>query len=124
MPHPASTSHSEPAESGGWLKAVLFGMLGVGTVGTAVDRVVKPTKPVSNFALSRDLWSGRAGIRTLERLAALPVFKTGARPANRLKILALPPTPRNAWRVAWRPFPRSRPTRRSWRSVGTPCPTH
>ena len=56
MPHPAPTpaptSHSEPAESGGWLKAVLFGMLGLGTVGTAV---VKPTKPVSNFALSRDL---------------------------------------------------------------------
>ncbi len=60
-PAPAPTSHSTPAKrSGGWIKAALFGMLGLGggaagTYATAVvDRVVKPTKPVANFALSAD----------------------------------------------------------------------
>ena len=49
---------SEPAKRGGWTKAALIGMLGLGggaagTYATAVvDRVVKPTKPVGPF-LSR-----------------------------------------------------------------------
>ena len=51
---------SEPAKKGGWTKAMLIGLLGVGggaagTYATAVvDRVVKPTKPVANFATSAD----------------------------------------------------------------------
>ncbi|MBP3954201.1 PKD domain-containing protein [Gemmata sp. G18] len=61
-PTPAPTSHSTPAKSGssGWLKAALLGFLGLGggaagTYATAVvDRVVKPTKPVANFAVNPD----------------------------------------------------------------------
>ena len=52
---------SEPAKKGGgWTKAMLIGLLGVGggaagTYATAVvDRVVKPTKPVANFAATAD----------------------------------------------------------------------
>ncbi|MFM8271516.1 MAG: PKD domain-containing protein [Gemmata sp.] len=60
--HPAPTSNSTPAKSksGGWLKAGVLGILGLsggiaGTYVTAVvDRVVKPTKPVANFAVSAD----------------------------------------------------------------------
>lgn len=58
--HPAPTSHSTPAKSGGWIKAVLLGVLGLGGGATAtylsavVDRVVKPTKPVANFAINAD----------------------------------------------------------------------
>lgn len=59
-PTHAPTSHSTPARSGGWIKAALLGMLGLGggaagTYATAVvDRVVKPTKPVANFATAPD----------------------------------------------------------------------
>ena len=60
--HPAPTSHSTPApaKSGGWLKAGLLGILGLGGgiagtyVTAVVDRVVKPTKPVANFATAPD----------------------------------------------------------------------
>lgn len=58
--HPAPTAHSTPARAGGWLKAVLVGLLGLGggaagTYATAlVDKVVKPTRPVANFAVSPD----------------------------------------------------------------------
>ena len=57
---PAPTSHSTPAKSGGWLRAVLIGTLGLGGgaaatyVTAVVDRVVKPTKPVANFATAPD----------------------------------------------------------------------
>lgn len=58
--HPAPTSHDKPAKSGGWLKAGLLGILGLGggyaaTYATAiVDTVVKPPKPVANFAVATD----------------------------------------------------------------------
>ncbi|QEG29690.1 PKD domain protein [Gemmata obscuriglobus] len=58
--HPAPTSVSTPAKSGGWLKGMILGFLGLGggaagTYATAiVDQVVKPTKPVANFAVSTD----------------------------------------------------------------------
>lgn len=54
---------SEPTvqkKSGGWLKAGIIGLLGlgggaVGTYATAVvDRVVKPPKPIANFSLSAE----------------------------------------------------------------------
>ena len=55
---------------GGWLKAVLVGMLGLGgaaagTYATAlVDRVAKPTRPVANFALAAELsLAARASLR-------------------------------------------------------------
>ena len=55
-----TTTPPAPAKSGGWLMAALIGLLGLGggalgTYATAVvDRVVKPTKPVANFAVSAD----------------------------------------------------------------------
>ena len=58
--HPAPTSTDKPAKSRGWLKAGILGVLGlgggiVGTYATAVvDRVVKPPKPVANFAVAAD----------------------------------------------------------------------
>lgn len=58
--HPAPTSHSTPAKSGGWMKAGLLGVLGLGggfavTYTTAlIDNVVKPPKPVANFAVASD----------------------------------------------------------------------
>lgn len=59
---PAPTSHSTPAPASkhGWLKAMLVGVLGLGGgaaatyVTAVVDRVVKPTKPVANFATAPD----------------------------------------------------------------------
>jgi PKD repeat protein len=48
------------AKKGGWLKAAVVGMLGLGggaagTYATAViDKVVKPTLPVANFAVAAD----------------------------------------------------------------------
>ncbi|MDY3554567.1 PKD domain-containing protein [Gemmata sp. JC717] len=60
MSAPTPTSVSTPAKSGGWLKAAILGCLGLGggaagTYATAiVDQVVKPTKPVANFAVSAD----------------------------------------------------------------------
>lgn len=56
-PPPAAPA---PAKSSGWLKAGLLGVIGLGggiagTYATAVvDRVVKPTKPVANFAVSAE----------------------------------------------------------------------
>ncbi|HEY1191488.1 MAG TPA: PKD domain-containing protein [Gemmata sp.] len=58
--HPTPTAHSAPARSGGWLKGLILGLLGLGggaagTYATAVvDRVVKPTRPVANFAVSTE----------------------------------------------------------------------
>ncbi len=60
QPAPATVPAPASAKSGGWLKAALIGLLGLGggalgTYGTAVvDRVVKPTKPVANFSVSAD----------------------------------------------------------------------
>jgi PKD repeat protein len=57
--HPAPTSHDTPA-TGGWLKAMLVGVLGLGGGAAAtyltavVDRVAKPTRPVANFAVAAD----------------------------------------------------------------------
>ncbi len=57
---PAPTSHSTPAPKHGWLKAAFIGILGLGGgaaatyVTAVVDRVVKPTKPVANFATAPD----------------------------------------------------------------------
>jgi hypothetical protein len=54
-PHPAP-----PAKKHGWFKAGILGVLGLvgGTVGTyftqVVDNVIKPTKPVANFAVAAD----------------------------------------------------------------------
>ena len=56
---PAPTSVDKPAKYG-WLKASRVGLLGIGggaaaTYATAVvDRVVKPTRPVANFATTAD----------------------------------------------------------------------
>jgi len=57
----APTSTDKPAKkSGGWLKAMLVGVLGLSggaaaTYATAVvDRVVKPPRPVANFAIAAD----------------------------------------------------------------------
>src|SRR5262245_55296214 len=57
--HPAPTSHDKPAKHG-WLKAGILGFLGLGggIAGTyltaVVDTVVKPAKPVANFAIAAD----------------------------------------------------------------------
>ena len=58
-PTPAPTSHDKPAK-GSWLKAALIGLLGLGGgaaatyVTAVVDRVVKPPRPVANFAVAPD----------------------------------------------------------------------
>jgi hypothetical protein len=57
--HPAPASHDKPAKHG-WLKAGVLGLLGLvgGGVGTyltaVVENVVKPPKPVANFAVASD----------------------------------------------------------------------
>src|SRR5439155_19349824 len=54
------SDQAQPQKRGGWLKAAVVGMLGLGggaagTYGTAlIDRVAKPTRPVANFALAAD----------------------------------------------------------------------
>jgi PKD repeat protein len=54
------SDQAQPQKRGGWLKAAVVGMLGLGggaagTYGTAfIDRVAKPTRPVANFALTAD----------------------------------------------------------------------
>jgi PKD repeat protein len=59
-PQAAPAPAPAPAKSGGWLKAGLLGIVGLGggIAGTyamaVVDRVVKPPKPVANFAVSAD----------------------------------------------------------------------
>ena len=58
-PAPAPTSTTTPAKHG-WLKAAIIGVFGLGggAIGTyvtaVVDSVVKPTKPVANFATVPD----------------------------------------------------------------------
>lgn len=58
--HPAPTATDKPAKKGGWLKAGILGIVGLGSgiAGTyamaVVDRVVKPPKPVANFAVVAD----------------------------------------------------------------------
>jgi PKD repeat protein len=59
-PVPTTTSAPHAPPKHGWLKAAIIGLLGLcggaaGTYTTAlVDRVVKPTKPVANFATNAD----------------------------------------------------------------------
>jgi PKD repeat protein len=54
------SDQAQPTKGGGWLKAAVVGMLGLGggaagTYGTAfIDRVAKPTRPVANFAVATD----------------------------------------------------------------------
>lgn len=58
--HPAPTSTDKPAKSSGWLKAGILGFLGLGGgyavtyVTAVVDTVVKPPKPVANFAVGAE----------------------------------------------------------------------
>ena len=87
---------SEANKSSGWTKAALIGMLGLGggaagTYATAVvDRVVKPTKPVANFAVTTDGLaitcqnhaSGESGWWDFGDGTALEPFKADSQPVT------------------------------------------